>query len=66
MKTCGNTCIITCDFCIHVKHEQIKWNNKIIDGAPIGCSLYDDKRHQEIAEDCGHCESFHCICAKEN
>lgn len=66
MKTCGSTCIITCDFCIHVKHEKIEWNGKIIDGTPIGCSLHQDKHHQEIAKDCGHCESFHCICVKED
>lgn len=66
MKTCGSACIITCDFCIHVKHEKIEWNGKIINGTPIGCSLHDDKHHQEIVEDCGHCESFHCICAKED
>lgn len=49
-----------CDFCKFVIHGIIFENGKSIEAGPIGCSLHEDERHQEIACGCGYCDDFHC------
>lgn len=62
MILCDSNCIPCCDFCIYVRHGTID-----IEGTngPVGCDLHTDKLYQMIAEDCGHCNDFHCFRAKE-
>ncbi len=65
MILCNPECYPCCDFCIHAIHE--KWTDKDGEhiGGPEGCSLHTDQKHQEIAEDCGDCNDFHCSLANE-
>ena len=68
MILCNNDCIPCCDFCTYAIHDELKLNltidGHIIKGGPIGCSFFTDKEHQEIANDCGYCDSFHCMNVK--
>jgi len=61
MILCGDGCIKCCDFCIYAKHELLFIDDQITTGGPIGCSLYADQRHQDIAKACGCCDDFHCL-----
>ena len=66
MKKCCSDCTPCCDFCRHAIHDE--WTNKDgtkMTGGPIGCSLWDDTKHQRIAEMCLYCEDFHCKNIKE-
>ena len=61
MILCNKKCIPCCDFCVNAIHEKIGGNN----GGPIGCKMYPDKEHQDIALGCGYCESFQCFRANK-
>lgn len=60
MTLCNRNCIPCYDYCIYSMHERIPYNNKMIDGGPIGCFKHRDIEHQSIAEACGYCEDFSC------
>ena len=64
MIKCADDCMPCCDFCIHVIHKMGEINGKVVSLAPIGCSLYKDKEHQDFAVGCYYCEDFHCFSAK--
>lgn len=66
MIGCSEECLKSacCDFCIYAHHEF--FFNDIVCGAPIGCGLHKDERHQDIAEGCGYCPDFHCFRADED
>lgn len=64
MVLCNNECTPCCDFCIYAIHDKWEENGREIVGGPIGCTKHDDQHHQEIAEDCGYCEDFHCFRAE--
>ena len=64
MIKCSDTCKPCCDFCIHAIHDEFEWNGVQITGEPIGCSLWDDEKHQELAESCSYCNDFHCMNVK--
>lgn len=59
MTLCSNECIPCCDFCIYAKHDFVDG----VRSGPIGCNFYKDQKHQEIAEGCGSCETYHCSLA---
>lgn len=65
MIKCGDDCIECCDFCIHATHEEFESNGRIVTGEPIGCGLHTDQEHQDIADNDGCCDDFHCFLAKE-
>lgn len=65
MIKCSDDCMPCCDFCIHAIHDEFELNGGTIIGGPIGCSLHEDERHQEIAENCGFCDDFHCFIANQ-
>ena len=66
MITCGDYCVMCCDFCIHVIHETyINDEDEEILSGPAGCALHTDQRHQDIAEACGYCDDFHCFLAED-
>lgn len=65
MVLCDKCYIPCCDFCIHVIHEMGEINGKIVGLAPIGCSLHEDKEHQDFAKGCYYCDDFHCFNANE-
>jgi len=65
MILCNDNCIPCCDFCTYAIHEEFKIDGEIIKGGPIGCSLYPDKKHEDIAVGCGYCNDFHCFNVKE-
>lgn len=70
MILCNKRCIPCCDFCLYAIHDE--WDEYInyikapqhITGGPIGCTLHNDKKHQEIAKGCGSCDDFHCCNAE--
>ena len=64
MILCNKDCIPCCDFCIYCMHEPIPYNGRMTNGAPVGCFKHSDVKHQEIAENCGCCDDFHCFKAK--
>lgn len=72
MIACSEECLrlACCDFCVFAMHEYFfekDKNGKLnrIDGGPIGCRIHLDNEHQEIAENFGYCQDFHCINATE-
>ena len=65
MIKCGDDCIICCDFCIHAIHEIFESNGRTVTGGPIGCMFHADQEHQNIAENCGYCDDFHCFLAQQ-
>ena len=67
MTLCNHNCQPCCDFCIHAIHDKFIYpdGSDIIIGGPIGCLLHHDDEHQTIAKNCGFCDDFHCINAKE-
>lgn len=64
MTLCNKNCIPCCDFCAHVIYDTEEIDGKVITFGPMGCKLHADKEHQEIAEDNGYCEDFHCFRVK--
>ena len=65
MKKCGIDCIPCCDFCIHAIHEEYEIDGKCYMGGPIGCTLHNDEKHQNIAMMCGNCSDFICCNTEE-
>ena len=65
MIKCNDDCMPCCDFCIHAIHEEFEYNGDTIIGGPMGCSLYNDDKHRDIAESCGSCDDFHCFLAED-
>lgn len=66
MKKCCSDCTPCCDFCRYAIHDEwIDEDGTKITGGPIGCSFWDDTKHQLLAEMCLYCEDFHCKNAKE-
>lgn len=65
MIKCSDECILCCDFCIYCIHDEYENNGETIKGGPIGCALWDDERHQDLAIACAYCNDFHCFKAKE-
>ena len=66
MILCDKSCYPCCDFCIYVKHyiietEDIYGAIHKIRGGPIGCTKFNDKKHDLLAEDCSFCNDFHCV-----
>ena len=69
MIGCSEECLrlACCDFCIYVIYNTIYDEvGSIVGIEPIGCSLHDDERHQDIAESCGYYSDFHCFRADED
>ena len=67
MITCGDDCVLCCDFCIHVIHEKFINNlGEEVTSCPIGCALHTDEEHQDIAETCGYCDDFHCFLTQQD
>lgn len=56
MIGCNKKCIelACCHFCIWAIKDEITTE-------PIGCSLHEDARHQDLAISLGACNDFHCF-----
>ena len=65
MVLCNEDCIPCCDFCLYSIHERTYFDGELINGGPVGCIKHPDAEHQEIAENCGHCDDFYCFMAKD-
>lgn len=54
--------LVCCDFCLYSNHESW-WDSqgKLHTGSPVSCNLHLDKEHEEIADNNGVCEDFHCF-----
>ena len=66
MIKCSPDEIPCCDFCIHCIHATEN-DPDHAPTEPIGCSLHNDKKHNDEALGCGYCEDFHCFnVGKEN
>ena len=61
MILCNKDCVPCCDFCLYSMHERISIKGILINGAPVECFKHSDIEHQEIAENCGYCDDFHCF-----
>lgn len=64
MILCSTCEIPCCDFCIHCIHSTGEINGKMVKLAPIGCSLHEDKEHQDYAKGCYYCDDFYCFNVK--
>lgn len=60
MKKCSKECIPCCDYCKHVVHEVIEFENSKIVGGPIFCKLHLDEKHRKLARACSSCDDFWC------
>jgi hypothetical protein len=49
-------------------HHDFFFNKEgnIVCGGLVGCGLYKDERHQDIAKGYGYCPDFHCFRADES
>lgn len=64
MRKCNKECIPCCDYCKHVVHEVIEFENSKIVGGPIFCKLHLDEKHKKLARACSYCDDFWCRNAK--
>ncbi len=66
MVLCNKDCVPCCDFCIYAVHERWTDSTGSYVGAPEGCTLHPDREHQDIAENFGSCDDFHCFMADKH
>lgn len=64
MRKCSEECIPCCDYCKHVVHEVIEFENDKVVGGPIFCKLHLDEEHRRLAERCKSCKDFWCMNAE--
>ena len=61
MKICCRDCIPSCENCKYVILDKfINSNGEEQNGGSIGCTFWDDEKHQQLAEMGLYCDDFYC------